>query len=171
MNSPLWSGTESFCQDRQCWLAVWKCHCEHFYIKNILVLYHHFSSGRHPNFSSFETDKGKSRYNNTDILQSKCKMPLCELGKESTTRQSSPIYLCHLKIVKTSHLSFSFLVHCHCTSIFTPRGNSSASKAIRDLPNFSLNSIFNLQIKPRPQSNSMLQPSWNIFTCLLQQKQ
>lgn len=40
-------------------------------------------------------------------------------------------------------------MHCHCTSIFTQHGNSSASKAIQDLPNFSLNSsIFRSNLDP-----------------------
>lgn len=75
-------------------------------------------------------------------------MSLCKLGKESTTTQSSPIPLYHLNMTKTSHLLFSFLVHCHCTYIFTQHGNSSAFKAIWDLPNLSLNSIFRLNLHP-----------------------
>lgn len=89
---------------------------------------------------------------------------------ESTTRQSSPIHLRHLKIIKMSyhicHFPFS-------RTVTAPTFSLSVVTLLLPKPSspLLLISVFNLQIKPRPQSNSLLQPSLNIFTSLLQQKQ
>lgn len=77
-------------------------------------------------------------------------MYLWKVGKESTTRQSPPIHVCHPKIIKISYHICCFPSLCTVTAPTFPTqdGDSSASKIIQGLLSFCINWLYRLNLGP-----------------------